>query len=129
MTQSAPATGPARVDPRPPPATGLPEAVLAPAGRVPRHEIFATTSLWELHPSGQPSATVLRPSTRRELARWGAYSLAQRCSPPAMRPPARPSKIHHGDALRLRSGQAPTRRRAFSSVHGRAVDPFFQGTN
>src|ERR1019366_2621154 len=97
MMRSAPATEPARGDPAPHPATGLPEAALAPAGRVPRHEIAATTRPWELRPSEQPSATALRLSTRREPARWGAYIPARQCSPEytpryrprAMRRPAR----------------------------------------
>src|ERR1019366_9917131 len=98
MTRSAPATELARGDPAPHPATGLPEATLAAAGRVPRHEIFATTRPWELRPSEQPSATALRLSTRREPARWGAYIPARRCSPPysrrATRRPARHFSSH-----------------------------------
>src|SRR5271169_961802 len=79
--RSEPAPVPARADPEPPPATGLPEAVLVPGGRVPRHEIAATTCPWELHPSEPPFATALRPSTCREPARWDAYIPAPRCSP------------------------------------------------
>src|ERR1700675_2855803 len=79
--RSVPAPEPARGGPLPLPATGLPQAVLAPGGLVPRHEISATTRPWELHPSEQPSATVPRFSTHREPARRDAYTLAPRCSP------------------------------------------------
>src|SRR5208337_383166 len=106
-TRSAPVTAPARGDPAPHPVIGLPEAVLAPAGRVPRHEIAATTCPWELHPSEQPSATALRLSTRREPARWGAYIPAPRCTPsPRVMPRPAKRNTHHGDT--------ETRRKAFS---------------
>src|ERR1700676_1316388 len=79
----------ARGGPQPPPATGLPEAALALAGLVPRHEISATTCPWESHPSEPQSATAPRPSTHREPARWGDYIPARRCIP-ACRPTRRP---------------------------------------
>src|ERR1700675_282260 len=91
MTRFAPAIELARGGLLPPPATGLPEAVLAPAGLVPRHEISATMRPWELHPSEPPSATALRLSTHREPARWGACIPAPRCSP-AGRPTHRPAR-------------------------------------
>src|SRR4030081_1524422 len=81
MTRRAPAPEPARGDPLPLPATGLPESVPAPPGRDQRHEISATTRLWELHPSEQPSATARLLSTRREPARWGAYIPVPLCNP------------------------------------------------
>src|SRR5580658_2537566 len=79
--RSAPATAPARDDPAPHPATGLPEGVLVPAGRVPRREISATTCPWESHPSEPPFATALRLSTCREPERWDVCIPVRRCSP------------------------------------------------
>src|SRR5208282_6305496 len=80
--RSAPAPEPERDGPAPPPTTGLPEAVLAPAGRVPRHEISATTRPSESHPSEQRFATVPRLSTCPEPARSAACIPAPRCSQP-----------------------------------------------
>src|SRR5208337_3915566 len=105
-------SAPAKGDPALPPATGLPEAVLAPAGQVPRHEISATTRPWELRPSDPPSATALRLSTCREPARQAAYIPAPRCSPectPSCRPRAPNQCISRRDAA-CRVSPRPRRR-------------------
>src|ERR1035438_3997410 len=81
--RSAPVTGLARGDPAPRPATGLPEAGLAPAGRVPHRGISATMCPWESHPSEPPSARGPRPSTYLEFAQWVAYISDRPCSPPS----------------------------------------------
>src|ERR1700686_386061 len=81
MTRFAPATGLAKGDLLPPPTTGLPGAVLAPAGLIRRREISAPMPPGELHPWEPPSATALRLSTHREPARRDAYTLAPRCIP------------------------------------------------
>src|SRR5208282_296879 len=115
--QSAPVPALARVDPAPPPATGLPEATRTPIGLVPRHEISATTRLWELHPSEPPPATALRLSTCQAPARRGAYIAALLCTPsPQVMPRPAKRNTHHGDTEK--------RRKAFSQAHWRvAVAP------
>src|ERR1700719_392382 len=80
-----PAPGPVTIDHAPPPETGLPESVPAPAGRVPHHGIFATTYLWGWHPLERLSATALHPSTCQEPARSGVCIVAPRCIRPYTR--------------------------------------------